>query len=79
MIVDIKPLGFPVTNLTTRSIWNVPPHHLKMKLNIGTTNCGNIPEVRMRIQKEYTLKEIEVGVDSKENLAQVNKNSNMEN
>ena len=79
MIVYIKPLGPPVTNLTTRSIRNILPHHLRSKLKIGPTNRGNIQKIQIGIQEEQTLEQIKVRVDSKKSLAQMNKNSNMEN
>ena len=54
-------------------------HHFKTKLKIGTTNRGNIPKVRTWIEKKQALKEIKVGIDSKESFAQMDKNSNAEN
>ena len=78
MIVYIKPLGPPVTNLMTRIIRNILPRHFRSKLNIGPTNHGNIQKFRIGIQEEQTLEQIK-WVDSKESLAQMNKNRNMEN
>ena len=79
VIINVKPLGLPITNLTMRSIRNILPHHFRSKLKIGTPNSGYILEVRIWIQKEHTLKEIKMGIDSKEYLTQMNKNSNVEN
>ena len=79
MVVYIKPLGPQVTNLTTGSIRNIPPRHLRLKLKIGPTNRGNIRKVRRGVQEEQTLEQIKVRVNSKKSLAQMNKNRNMEN
>jgi len=79
MIVYIKPLGTPVTNLTSGSIRNIPPRHLRSKLKIGPTNRGNIRKIRIGVQGKQALEQIKVREDSKENLAQMNKNRNMEN
>ena len=79
MIVYVKPLGPPVTNLTTRSIRNILPRHLRSKLKISPTNRGNIRKIRIGVQEEQTLEQIKVRVDSKKSLAQMNKNINMEN
>ena len=78
MIVYVKPLGTPITNLTTRSIRNILPRHHRMKLKIGSTNRGNIRKIRIRAQEEQDLEQIKVRVDSKKSLAQMNKNGNME-
>ena len=79
MIVYVKPLGPPVTNLTTRSIRNILPRHLRTKLKIGSINRSNIRKIQIRAQEEQALEQIKVRVDSKKSLAQMNKNSNMEN
>ena len=78
MIVYIKPLGPPVTNLTTGSIRDIFPRHFRSKLKIGSNNRGNIQKVWIRVQEEKTLEQIKVRVDSKKSLAQMNKNGNME-
>ena len=79
MIVYIKPLGPPFTNLMTRSIRNILSRHFRSKVKIGPTNRSNIRKIRIGIQEEQTLEQIKVWVDSKESLAQMNKNRNMEN
>jgi len=78
MVVYIKPLGPPVTNLTTGSIRNIPPRHLRSKLKIGPTNRGNIRKIQIGVQGKQALEQIKVWVDSKKSLAQMNKNGNME-
>ena len=79
MIINVKPHGLPITNPTARSLWNIRLHHFWLKHKIGTPNCGFILKAQIRIQKEQTLKEIKMGIDSKECLTQMNKNSNVEN
>ena len=78
MIVYVKPLGPPVTNLTMGSIRNIPPHHLRSKLKIDPTNRGNVWKIRIGVQEEQAFEQIKVRVDSKKSLAQMNKNGNME-
>ena len=36
MVIDIKPLGFPIPNLTTQSIWDILLRHTRAKLKIST-------------------------------------------
>ena len=79
MIINVKPHGLPITNPTARSLWNIRLHHFWLKHKIGTPNCGYILKAQIRIQKEQTLKEIKMRIDSKECLTQMNKNRNVEN
>ena len=51
-----KPLGFPVTNLTAWSIWNVHSHHFKMKLKIGTPTVATFLKFGHGFRKNRLLK-----------------------
>ena len=73
MIANIKPLGPPIPNLTTQSIWNILIRHARKKLKIGTSYSSNILQIGKWIQGKETFEKIKVGVNSKKSLAQMDK------
>ena len=56
MIVNIKPLGLPVTDLTARSIRNISPRHIRMKLKIGTPTVATFLKFGHGFRKNRLLK-----------------------
>jgi len=74
MIANIKPLGPPIPNLTTQSIWNILLCHARTKLKIGTSYSSNILQIGKWIQGKETFEKIKMGIDPKESFAQMNKN-----
>ena len=78
MVIDIKPLSFPIPNLTAQSIWDILLRHTRAKLEISTPHPSYIPKIGTRIQGKETLEKIKMGINPKKCLTQMDKNSYMQ-
>ena len=56
MIINIKPLRFPIPNLMAQSIWDILIRHARTKLEINTPYPSNIPKIGTQIQGKRLLK-----------------------
>ena len=79
MVVNIKPLRFPIPNLTAQSIWDILIRHARMKLEISTPYPTNITKIGTQIQGKKTLEKIKMRINSKKGLTNLNKNSYVQN
>ena len=79
MVINIKPLRFPIPNLTTQRIWDILLRHAKTELVISTPYPSNVPKIGTRIQGKKTLEKIKMWMNSKESFAKLNKNGYVQN
>jgi len=63
MVIDIKPLHFPIPNLTAQRIQDILLRHARVKLEISTPHPRNIPKIGIRIQGKETFEKIKMGMN----------------
>ena len=68
MVIDIKPLCFPIPNLTAQSIWDILLRHTRAKLEISTPHPSYIPKIGTRIQGKETFEKIKMAMNPKKRL-----------
>jgi hypothetical protein len=68
MVINIKPLRFPIPNLTAQSIRDILIRHARTKLKISTPYPSNIPKIGTRIQGKKILEKIKMRMNSKKNF-----------
>jgi len=68
MIIDIKPLRFPIPNLTAQRIWDILLLHARAKLEISAPYPRNIPEIGIWTQGKETFEKIKMGMNPKKRL-----------
>jgi len=78
MVIDIKPLRFPIPNLTAQSIQGILLRHARAKLEINTPHPSNVPKTGTWIQGKETFEKIKMGMNPRECLTELDKNSYMQ-
>ena len=68
MVIDIKPLRFPIPNLTAQRIRDILLRHARMELEISTPHFGNTPKIGAQIQGKETFEKIKMRVNPKKRL-----------
>ena len=68
MVIDIKPLRFPIPNLTAQRIRDILLRHARAKLEISTLRPSNIPKIGIRIQGKEAFEKVKMGMNPKKCL-----------
>ena len=66
--MDIKPLRFPIPNLTAQRIRDILLRHARTKLEINNPTPRNIPKIGICVQGKETFEKIKIGMNPKKRL-----------